>query len=210
MHWVVLAVRGQKGVEDRLHDFKQAEDRLRSVFTERGIAYPPARLILLGLKFERRVEVYAGDTQGTPRWVMNYPILAASGGLGPKLREGDRQVPEGVYGVDSLNPNSRYHAALRIDYPNVFDRASARPDDRTRLGGDIMIHGGGASVGCLAMGDPAAEELFVLAARVGVRNVKVVLTPVDVRTKSMPAELAGLHSERYAAVRAALLELSRP
>ena len=68
-----------------------------------------------------------------------YPIRAASGALGPKLREGDRQVPEGVYDIESLNPNSRFHVALRVGYPNAFDRQMAGREGRTALGGDIMI-----------------------------------------------------------------------
>ena len=52
-----------------------------------------------------------------------YPVLGASGVLGPKLKEGDRQVPEGVYRVPELNPNSDFHLSLRLDYPNEFDRA---------------------------------------------------------------------------------------
>ena len=44
-----------------------------------------------------------------------------------------------------------------------------------------MIHGNAVSIGCLAMGDSAAEELFVLAARTGLRNINVILSPVDFR-----------------------------
>ena len=71
---------------------------------------------------------------------MEYPILAASGVLGPKLREGDKQVPEGIYGAEALNPNSKFHLSIRLNYPNTFDRRMAQSDGRTQLGGDIMIH----------------------------------------------------------------------
>jgi murein L,D-transpeptidase YafK len=164
--------------------------------------------VLLCLKDERRLEVYAAADDAFRRLVV-YPVRAASGTLGPKLREGDRQVPEGVYAVESLNPNSRYHAALRVGYPGAFDRHTAAPEDRSRLGGDIMIHGGAASVGCLAMGDPAAEDLFVLAAAVGVENVSVVIAPVDLRTRPLPTHLDhdGPGRERYAAIRAEIARL---
>lgn len=108
---------------------------------------------------------------------MRYPLLGASGGPGPKLREGDRQVPEGFYTIESLNPNSLFHLAIRVSYPSQEDREHAAAEGRERLGGDIMIHGKTASVGCLAMGDPAIEELFVLADRVGLANVEIVLAP---------------------------------
>jgi murein L,D-transpeptidase YafK len=118
--------------------------------------------------------------------IRTYPILAASGRLGPKLKEGDRQVPEGLYRIESLNPNSMFHLSLRLNYPNEFDRKQARLENRTNLGGDIMIHGSNASIGCLAMGDEAAEDLFILAAETGIDKVTVVLSPVDFRKKVFP------------------------
>ena len=99
----------------------------------------------------------------------------------PKLEEGDRQVPEGVYRLESLNPNSRFHLSVRLNYPNEFDRRMAKVDGRTKLGGDIMIHGNSVSVGCLAMGDDAAEDLFVLSALANKERVKIVISPTDFR-----------------------------
>jgi murein L,D-transpeptidase YafK len=139
------------------------------------------------LKTEQVLQVYAADKSGRYHWIRSYPILAASGIPGPKLQEGDGQVPEGVYPVESLNPNSRFHVALRVGYPNAFDRSQAEKEGRTKLGGDIMIHGSSVSVGCLAMGDEAAEDLFVLAADTGLPNVTLIIAPVDFRKgKSVP------------------------
>jgi len=111
-------------------------------------------------------------------------VLAASGALGPKLLQGDRQVPEGVYRVLWLNPNSSYHLSMKLDYPNAFDRERARRDGRTDLGGDIFVHGRAVSIGCVALGDPAIEELFVLAADVGTARVQAVIAPRDLRVPS--------------------------
>jgi hypothetical protein len=97
------------------------------------------------------------------------------------LREGDGQVPEGLYRISLLNPNSRFHVSLRVDYPSEEDREHGRNDGRERLGGDIMIHGGCASVGCLAIGDPAIEEVFLLAERVGLAQLDALLLPHDLR-----------------------------
>jgi hypothetical protein len=73
-----------------------------------------------------------------------------------------------------------------------------------------MIHGGAASVGCLAMGDAAAEELFLLAAEAGIENVSVLIAPVDLRTALLPAELAGAwRDELYAGLREQLGRLPR-
>jgi len=139
-------------------------------------------LRILVFKHEGLVEVSA------PGWPAPrvYPMSARSGALGPKLREGDRQIPEGRYRVETLNPNSRYHLSLRLDYPNDFDRARAAEDGRTALGGDIMVHGSDRSVGCVAVGDRAIEELFCCAAAVHPENVSVLIAPYDMRRGPRP------------------------
>jgi len=163
------------------------ENRLEPVFSRAGVSYPPRRVWLLAFKEEERLELWAQAPGGRPTFVRDYPILRTSGYPGPKLREGDFQVPEGVYRVLWLNPASSYHLSMKLDYPNSFDREMARTDGRTNLGGDIFIHGKNESVGCLAMGDAAIEELFVLAARVGVENTTTIIAPHDLRSKPLPA-----------------------
>ena len=151
----------QYTIAERLRQYgPAAHARLAPYFSRAHVAYPPGHLVLVGLKRESELQVYAGDDNTHTRHIRDYPILAASGGPGPKLREGDGQVPEGLYHIASLNPNSAYHLALRLDYPNAFDREMAKRNGRHKLGGDIMIHGSNASVGCLAMGDQAAERSF--------------------------------------------------
>lgn len=178
-------------IEDCLAQYgPAARARLQPHFAATSIAYPPKSITLYTIKSEKRLLVFAPDCDNRPRLIREYPILAASGGPGPKLREGDRQVPEGVYGIELLNPNSRFHLSLRVDYPNELDRTQAAAENRTNLGGDIMIHGGAASIGCLAMGDPAIEELFVLAADVGIKKITVLIAPTDFRdeTKRVSSE----------------------
>jgi hypothetical protein len=173
-------VLGGKTVADRLAEFgPAAQARWSAHFSRAGVAYPPARVTLVGLKAEKRLDVYAGGADGVVRFIRSYPVLAASGDAGPKLKRGDGQVPEGVYAVELLNPNSRFHVSLRVGYPNDFDRERGAADGRADLGSDIMIHGSNVSVGCLAMGDQAAEDLFVLAAEAGIENVKIVLSPAS-------------------------------
>jgi murein L,D-transpeptidase YafK len=100
------------------------------------------------------------ENQSTRRYELfrRYPIAAASGTLGPKLAEGDRQVPEGFYAVppSAMNPNSRFHLAFNIGYPNALDRSLKR------TGSAIMIHGDRVSTGCLAMTDEVIEEIYTL------------------------------------------------
>lgn len=170
-------------VEDRLQEFGgTARQRWTPHFKAAGASYPPKRVIFVALKEQRVFEVYAGDETRT-NFIRRYPILAASGVLGPKLREGDRQVPEGIYEIESLNPNSAFHVSLRVNYPNAFDRAQAAKEGRTNLGGDIMIHGKSTSIGCIAVGDAAAEDLFTVAADAGIKNVRVICSPVDFRQR---------------------------
>ncbi|MGI8907967.1 MAG: L,D-transpeptidase family protein [Candidatus Sumerlaeaceae bacterium] len=180
-------LRGRATVADRLEQFGEAvHGRMQPYFDAAGIPYPPARLVLVGLKTEKVLRVYAAAEGSEPKLVREYPILAASGGPGPKLREGDLQVPEGIYGIEYLNPNSMFHLSMAVSYPNDFDKARAREEDRRNPGGDIMIHGSDQSIGCLAMGDEAAEDLFVLVAETGVDKVKVVLAPNDLRFSPPP------------------------
>ena len=148
------------------------------------------RFLLLGLKQERELQLYAAGPGQALAFIRAFPVLGASGEIGPKLREGDRQVPEGVYRIVYLNPNSIAHLSLALDYPNPFDRIHAEEDGREDavLGGDIMIHGGAGSVGCLAVGDEAAEELFVLAADSDWQHAVVVVSPVDFRRAALPGD----------------------
>src|ERR1700733_2450934 len=157
-----------KTIAERLGQFGgSARERWKPYFSNAHTVYPPASVKLVAVKTDHVLQIYASDKSGSNHWIRTYPILAASGYPGPKLREGDGQVPEGVYPVESLNPNSLFHVALRVGYPNEFDRLQAAKEGRTNLGGDIMIHGNSVSVGCLAMGDEAAEDLFVLTVDTG-------------------------------------------
>lgn len=81
-----------------------------------------------------------------------------SGELGPKVRQGDMQAPEGFYAVSrrSLNPHSRFHLSFNVGYPNTYDRSFGR------TGSYIMVHGDCVSAGCFAMGDGAVEEIYRL------------------------------------------------
>jgi murein L,D-transpeptidase YafK len=94
---------------------------------------------------------------------------------------GDKQIPEGVYKIIALNPNSSYHLSLKISYPNEFDVLKATQDGRKNLGDNIFIHGSNRSIGCVAIGNNSIEELFVLIAKIGKENVSVIIAPNDIR-----------------------------
>lgn len=187
--WVPMYYRlvGNRSVDGVIAKYGPgAEARLQDAFRAVDVDYPPASLAFLAFKEEKRLEVWASRQR---QWVLvsTYVIKGISGKAGPKLREGDRQVPEGIYKLEGLNPNSSFHLSMKINYPNAFDLKHATLDGRTTPGGNIFIHGGALSVGCLAMGDDAIEELFVLTHRVGVSSVKVVIAPSDLRRGASPS-----------------------
>ena len=179
--YVVMVYRAPRDLAAVLRQYGSgARARLAPYFAKAHVAYPPRRIALLLFKRERRLAVWAGD--GTSwRFIRDYPILAASGRIGPKLRQGDYQVPEGLYRIEYLNPSSSYHLSMKVSYPNAFDRQQAAADHRTNLGGDIFIHGKNVSIGCMAMGDTAIEELFTLAADSGPERIRVIIAPNDLR-----------------------------
>jgi hypothetical protein len=186
--------------------------RLAPAFAAAGVAYPPHELAYLAFKDQRQLQVYARNASDQPwRHVKQYQVLAASGALGPKLMEGDRQVPEGIYKAQFLNANSRFHLSIRLNYPNDFDRRMATRDKRSRLGGDIMIHGNAVSIGCLAMGDQAAEDLFILAAQVSQKPTRIVVSPTDFRsaTAAAPRHASAWTRELYNTLRVELRQYPR-
>ncbi len=144
---------------------KQRSVELQEIFANAGVSYPPNAMFLRAFKDEQELELWvpklADDGQASP-WIKvhTWKVTGRSGGPGPKRREGDYQVPEGVYVIDRYNPNSNFHLSLGLNYPNASDKVRSDP----RLpGSDIFIHGGSATVGCLPLGDDGVELLFLTA-----------------------------------------------
>jgi L,D-transpeptidase catalytic domain len=205
---LLLQIRGPRTVADVVAKYgPAAKARLKPHFDRKRVAWPPKDIALLVFKEEKRVALWA---RGGNEWrfIRDYPVFAASGHAGPKLREGDYQVPEGVYRIAHLNPNSSFHLSMKVDYPNAFDQRMARRDGRTRLGGDIFIHGKAVSIGCVAVGDRAIEELFTLVALTGHQRAKVIIAPRDLRTRgaAVPDGAPRWLGELYRDVTAALRE----
>jgi len=109
-------------------------------------------------KEEAELEVWKQDRTGHYALLKTYPICRWSGELGPKIREGDRQAPEGFYSITpaQMNPKSQYYLAFNIGYPNAYDRAWGRS------GAELMIHGDCSSRGCYAMTDEQITEIYAL------------------------------------------------
>lgn len=145
------------------------------------------RLFLRVFKQEDVIEAWIKlDTATQYALFKEFPVCRKSGGPGPKRKEGDLQVPEGVYHIDRFNPNSSYHLSLGLNYPNASDRLRGDP---VRPGSDIFIHGECVTVGCLPITNPLIEELYALA-----EAAKVYGDPIAVHI--FPFRLDGRSAEK--------------
>ncbi len=135
-------------------------------------------------KEESQLEVWKEQRDGRMALLRTYDICKWSGDLGPKIREGDRQAPEGFYTVrpGQMNPNSNYYLSFDIGYPNEFDRSLGR------TGQHLMVHGACSSAGCYSMNDEQAGEIYALARdafRGGQRSFQVQAFPFRMTPENM-------------------------
>src|SRR5262245_18855550 len=143
-----------------------ASDRHRQPLSERILAdledrhmRKEAPILVRIFKEEAELEVWKQDNSGHFALLRTYPICRWSSELGPKIKQGDRQAPEGFYSITpgQMNPNSSYYLAINTGFPNAYDRANGR------TGAFLMIHGDCASAGCYAMTDEQIAEIYALA-----------------------------------------------
>ena len=120
---------------------------------------PQAPIFIRVFKEESELEIWKQRDDGRFYHLKTYPICNWSGDLGPKTKQGDKQAPEGFYAVtrEQMKPDSKYHLALNLGYPNAYDKA------HRRTGEFLMIHGSCKSVGCYAMTDALIEEIYAIA-----------------------------------------------
>lgn len=154
----------------------------------------PHKIIIVAIKEEQKLQVYSNDYNGI-KFIKEYPFTAFSGKLGPKLKEGDRQIPEGIYYVEYLNPNSSYYLSIKINYPNEFDKSKTKFSNYKKMGGDIFIHGKSATIGCIPIGDKAIEEVFLLTEKAMNNKIKVIISPRDFRKNSTYPKIEGIEWE---------------
>ncbi len=129
-----------------------------SLLGKKGMTHN-APIFIRIFKEESELEVWKAREDGRFYHFKTYPICNWSGRLGPKLKKGDKQAPEGFYTVSpqQMKPDSKYHVAFNMGFPNTFDRANRR------TGQFLMVHGGCTSAGCYAMTDALVEEIYALA-----------------------------------------------
>jgi murein L,D-transpeptidase YafK len=126
---------------------------------EKNDTSPSSPVLIRTYKQEAEFEIWKMTSDGRYALLKTYPMCRWSGQLGPKTREGDRQVPEGFYPITpgQMNPNSNYYLSFNVGYPNAYDRAFGR------TGGAIMVHGACSSAGCMSMTDAQIAEIYAIA-----------------------------------------------
>jgi murein L,D-transpeptidase YafK len=133
-------------------------ERMLTDIDEKNMAKESPILVRI-FKQESELEIWKEDKTGRFALLKTYPICRWSGDLGPKIKQGDRQAPEGFYTITPglMNPNSNYYLAINTGFPNAYDRANGR------TGAFLMIHGDCSSAGCYAMTDEQVGEIYALA-----------------------------------------------
>jgi murein L,D-transpeptidase YafK len=141
--------------------YDEKEAVVKNYFKEKGISYENFTLFIRALKKERKLEVWVKPNGKTEFTLLHqYDFCSVSGALGPKRREGDLQIPEGVYHINHFNPLSNFYLSLGVSYPNASDRVLS---DKTSPGGAIYVHGNCVTIGCIPITDDKIKELYVLA-----------------------------------------------
>jgi murein L,D-transpeptidase YafK len=130
---------------------------MQSLMQEKGMR-THAPILIRAFKKESELEVWKQSSSGEMQLLKTFPMCRWSGQLGPKVREGDRQVPEGFYSVTpgAMNPNSSFYLSFNVGYPNTYDRQLGR------TGAHIMVHGDCSSMGCFAMTDKQVSDIYAL------------------------------------------------
>jgi murein L,D-transpeptidase YafK len=158
--------------------YQEKEAALKAVFQEKGLNYNDFRVFIRAFKKEKTVEIWIKEKgKDTYSLLQTYDFCSSSGTLGPKRKEGDLQIPEGIYQINHFNPQSNFHLSLGISYPNASDRILSDPK---HPGGAIYIHGNCVTIGCIPITDDKIKELYILAVEArdnGQKNIPVHIFP---------------------------------
>lgn len=164
--------------------FRVKEDTLKRQFAEKGIVWPAKYMYIRSFKYDSQLEVWVKNERKEPyKLFKTYKVCALAGTLGPKRIEGDYQVPEGFYYINEFRPNSNYHLALGVNYPNASDRVLS---DSLTPGSAIYVHGSCVTVGCIPITNDQIEDLYVIASTVhnaGQEFIPIHVFPVSFKNK---------------------------
>ena len=141
--------------------YEEKEQVVKTFFEEKKMNYKGFQLFLRAFKKEQSLEVWIKEEDKEEFVLLHtYPFCSTSGILGPKRKEGDLQIPEGIYHINHFNPVSNFHLSLGVSYPNASDKILS---DKLHPGGSIYIHGNCVTIGCIPITDDKIKELYVLA-----------------------------------------------
>jgi murein L,D-transpeptidase YafK len=152
----------QKAFPKVKNAFNHKNDTIKRAFQKANLNWPPKEIYIRSFKYDSQLEVWGRNNSNESfKLVKTYKICALSGTMGPKRMNGDFQVPEGFYYINEFRPNSNYHMALGINYPNVSDKLLS---DSIKPGNNIYIHGNCVTQGCIPIQNDQIEELYLMAA----------------------------------------------
>jgi len=184
-------VENQKRYPSVAFAMRQKQDTLKKQFAAKGLAWPAKQIYIRSFKYDSQLEVWVRNSNNEQyKLFKTYKVCAMAGSLGPKRLDGDYQVPEGFYYINRFNPNSEYHLALKVNYPNQSDKLLS---DSLKPGGEIYIHGSCVTVGCIPITDTQIEELYILAANAknnGEDFIPIHIFPVRYSNKASMEYLA--------------------
>jgi murein L,D-transpeptidase YafK len=175
--------------------YQTKEITVKNYFINKNLNYQGYHLFLRAFKKEKELEVWI-KPQGQSQYelLLRYDFCSVSGELGPKRKEGDKQIPEGIYSINHFNPQSNFHLSLGINYPNRSDQLLG---DRNP-GSAIYIHGDCVTIGCIPITDDKIKELYVIAVEArnnGQQNIPVHIFPSRLTTDTM-SELEETYAQK--------------
>ncbi len=160
--------------------YKEKESNMKKLLNDNSINKNELRIYLRAFKEEKKIELWAKNNSDSKyKLVKEYKICKTSGKLGPKRKQGDKQIPEGYYHINRFNPYSNFYLSLGINYPNKSDRILG---DKNNLGGDIFIHGSCVTIGCLPITNDKIKELYIIcveAKNSGQKTIPVTIFPAE-------------------------------
>lgn len=164
--------------------YHKQENQLKKLFQKKRLEFPPKQIFIRAFKADRNLEVWVSNSDKFTL-LKTFQICRLSGTYGPKRKRGDFQTPEGFYTIDRFNPTSSYHLSLGISYPNFSDKILG---GKSNSGGDIFIHGGCGTRGCLPMTNDKIEELYLLAVEArdqGQKSIPIHIFPARLDKKGI-------------------------
>lgn len=156
--------------------YSEKESVVKQYFSDKKLSFDTFQVFLRAFKKEQLLEVWIREN-GKRQFMLlhTYEFCTTSGVLGPKRKEGDLQIPEGVYYINHFNPLSNFYLSLGLNYPNASDKILSHA---TKPGGSIYIHGNCVTIGCIPITDDKIKELYLIA--VEARNNGQEKIPVHV------------------------------